>query len=252
MSIAQGILDSLTLLASFRPRTSASADNTIIPSPHVLHRLHRTLSSITSLQAPDLGYHGILPPTRATALRDDSTVRVKPGVAAPPPNHTNGHHMNGSSQTYPNYQYAGYSTGKPAAGGYTPYKASAYGPVPQTPQAPAYFGQAAPSYAAPGYYPGQPGSGSASRRGTPVGEVSAGNPLPASSYSNFFNSTAAMPQRVVANTVKVGHGQQQQHQSYVGMAHGQPPVPIPPYLRVGASSGYATPPSNGGYYHGTR
>ncbi|KAJ7293846.1 hypothetical protein C8J57DRAFT_1553290, partial [Mycena rebaudengoi] len=84
---AQGILDSLALLASLRPRSSAHPAAPLAPPPAVLHRLLHTLP-----QRAAPGWHGTLPartPTASTptALRDDTTVKVRAGVpaVAPPP-----------------------------------------------------------------------------------------------------------------------------------------------------------------------
>ncbi|KAJ3923167.1 hypothetical protein F5877DRAFT_32100 [Lentinula edodes] len=75
---AQAILDSLTALASLRPRSSKHEDAPLIPSPAILHALHRTLPL-----SPSPGWYGNLPPGRTTVIRDDNTMRVKPNV--PPP-----------------------------------------------------------------------------------------------------------------------------------------------------------------------
>ncbi|KAJ3910437.1 hypothetical protein F5879DRAFT_983867 [Lentinula edodes] len=77
-SLAQAILDSLTALASLRPRSSKHEDAPLIPSPAILHALHRTLPL-----SPSPGWYGNLPPGRTTVIRDDNTMRVKPNV--PPP-----------------------------------------------------------------------------------------------------------------------------------------------------------------------
>ncbi|KAJ7022012.1 hypothetical protein C8F04DRAFT_1312004 [Mycena alexandri] len=79
--VANGILDSLTLLASIRPRSSAHPAAPLVPPPAVLHALQQTLP-----RAPEPGWHGTLP-SRIPALRDNSTVKVRPGVpaVAPPP-----------------------------------------------------------------------------------------------------------------------------------------------------------------------
>ncbi|GLB36546.1 hypothetical protein LshimejAT787_0308340 [Lyophyllum shimeji] len=85
---AQGILDSLAVLASLRPRISTKAGEktpvSIVPPPAVLHRLHRTLAL-----EPTQGWYGTLPDTitaRPMALRDDTT--VKKSRVAPVPTTT--------------------------------------------------------------------------------------------------------------------------------------------------------------------
>ncbi|KAF8238393.1 hypothetical protein L208DRAFT_1387642 [Tricholoma matsutake] len=86
---AQGILDSLAVLASLRPRAvpldpalqdEATSPNSIMPPPSVLHKLHRTLAL-----EPSSGWYGTLPPTRTTALRDDTTIKVRSGMTLPTP-----------------------------------------------------------------------------------------------------------------------------------------------------------------------
>ncbi|KAJ7102439.1 hypothetical protein B0H15DRAFT_898690 [Mycena belliarum] len=77
--VAHGILDSLTLLASLRPRSSAHPAAPLVPPPPVLHTLMQTLP-----RAAVPGWHGTLA-ARAPALRDDATVKVRPGVAATAP-----------------------------------------------------------------------------------------------------------------------------------------------------------------------
>ncbi|KAG5646076.1 hypothetical protein DXG03_004499 [Asterophora parasitica] len=86
---AQGIMDSLAVLASLRPRTSSSQSlspfpsstpTSILPPPHILHKLHRTLAL-----EPTRGWYGTLPSSgTSTALRDDTTVR-KSSRSAPVP-----------------------------------------------------------------------------------------------------------------------------------------------------------------------
>ena len=77
--IAQGIMDSLTLLASLRPRSSVDVSGMapIVPPPSILRKLHRTLPL-----APSPGWYGTLPQARTTALRDDSTLKVRSGASA--------------------------------------------------------------------------------------------------------------------------------------------------------------------------
>lgn len=77
--LAQGILDSLSLLTSLRPRSSNSDLAPLAPSPSALHKLHRTLPI-----APTQGWHGTLPAERPTALRDDSTLYIKSTATAIP------------------------------------------------------------------------------------------------------------------------------------------------------------------------
>ncbi|KAJ7226019.1 hypothetical protein GGX14DRAFT_512553 [Mycena pura] len=81
--VAQGILDSLALLASLRPRSSAHSTAPLRPPPAVLHTLMQTLP-----RSAVPGWHGTLPASTGaatTALRDDATVKVRPGVPATAP-----------------------------------------------------------------------------------------------------------------------------------------------------------------------
>ncbi|KAG6884861.1 hypothetical protein C0993_007726 [Termitomyces sp. T159_Od127] len=75
---AQGILDTLTVLASLRPRSTGA--KTIVPPPPILHRLHRTLAV-----APSPGWHGTLPAARPAALADDTTFKKSSRAVPPPP-----------------------------------------------------------------------------------------------------------------------------------------------------------------------
>ncbi|KIK70382.1 hypothetical protein GYMLUDRAFT_32385 [Collybiopsis luxurians FD-317 M1] len=74
---AQAILDSLTTLASLRPRSSKHANAPLIPPAAVLRALHRTLPV-----SPSPGWYGNLPPGRPNILRDDNTLKAKPGLPA--------------------------------------------------------------------------------------------------------------------------------------------------------------------------
>ncbi|KAJ2959857.1 hypothetical protein NUW54_g14459 [Trametes sanguinea] len=72
--VAQGIIESLALLASLRPRRSnGDADESpLVPTPSVLHKLQRTLPIGTTE-----GWYGTLPEGRTTAFRDDTTVHIR-------------------------------------------------------------------------------------------------------------------------------------------------------------------------------
>ncbi|KAJ3894898.1 hypothetical protein GG344DRAFT_40020 [Lentinula edodes] len=111
---AQAILDSLTALASLRPRSSKHEDAPLIPSPAILHALHRTLPL-----SPSPGWYGNLPPGRTTVIRDDNTMRVKPNVpppSTPVPTPTPAVSTTPavSNSGYAGYSYSAYS-GTPAA-----------------------------------------------------------------------------------------------------------------------------------------
>ncbi|KAJ7171828.1 hypothetical protein C8R43DRAFT_26674 [Mycena crocata] len=124
--VANGILESLTLLASLRPRSSAHPAAPLIPPPTVLHTLQRTLP-----RAAAPGWYGTLPSAPgkpSTALRDDSTVKVRPGVpaiaptpvVAPAPTHasTYGYYAQPQGGAYPTAQGGQYRyNSRPAAVG---------------------------------------------------------------------------------------------------------------------------------------
>lgn len=83
---AHHILDSLTVFASLRPRPSTAGKyvsedtSPIRPSIHVLHRLHQALAI-----EPKPGWYGTLPATQTTALRDNTTVKTRPGIVSATP-----------------------------------------------------------------------------------------------------------------------------------------------------------------------
>jgi len=161
---ANGILESLQTLASLRPRASSNSDFlSIIPPSSFLRNLHKTLA----LQ-PCPGWHGTLPENRLTALRDDSTVKVRASSAgtaqtAPAPSTSSSPApssatplvapASSATASYPGYPYiynpqqaqayrAATATATPS---YTPYKTGAtsyYQNYIQNAQ-PQYYGQQA-------------------------------------------------------------------------------------------------------------
>ncbi|KAF9569825.1 hypothetical protein CPC08DRAFT_652922 [Agrocybe pediades] len=236
---AQAILDSLSLLASLRPRSSSKDVPAIVPPPSVLHKLHRTL-----FIEPSPGWYGTLPSSRANALRDDSTVRVRAGAATPAPMPTTASPAPAPAAntftTYP-YTYAPQQGYRPQqAPTYTPYKPGQTTNFYQAYQQQTYY---APTTYATGATNQQPygtvgqqqyaggyngswygqystvQSGSGSGRGTPQ-PTTATAPAPnlAPTYGSFFSATgaAASPSAAgsrtpaIANTVvpnASGHGQ---------------------------------------------
>ncbi|KAF8640843.1 hypothetical protein AX17_000491 [Amanita inopinata Kibby_2008] len=233
---AHAILDSLTILASLRPQSSKEGAGSIIPPPAVFRQLQRTLA-----RRPSSGWYGTLPPTRATALRDDLTVKVHAGgttsasTTSTPVSTTTTMATVPTTTPYAGYSYAyGQQPYRPSttAGPYTPYKPSQYYQTsyltattqPLGPQS--YYAQQAYSGGTSGQQPyaaysawysqySAPGSninpttasGTSSGRGTPqpTGPTSAILPT---SYGNFFGTTGTPPPGVVrspavANTVLV-------------------------------------------------
>lgn len=71
-------MESLETLTSLRPRAASGEIVSIVPPTSVLRKLHKTLAL-----EPRPGWHGTLTPTKATALRDDSTVKVRATSTAP-------------------------------------------------------------------------------------------------------------------------------------------------------------------------
>ncbi|KAG7090779.1 hypothetical protein E1B28_009864 [Marasmius oreades] len=202
---AHGILDSLTILASLRPRSSMGEHPPFVLTPSALHALHRTLPL-----APTSGWHGNLPPGRSTALRDDSTVKIRPGVPVPAatvaaPIPTPAANAAATTQSYPSFPYtqAQSQYGKVNAGGtgattyVLPYKhgASAY----YSAQQQGSYYATTQTYAATGHQP-YTYSGGWYNNYTPPANVtttntagsSSGTATPtasAPSYTSFFGSS---------------------------------------------------------------
>ncbi|KAL6300249.1 hypothetical protein BKA93DRAFT_740856 [Sparassis latifolia] len=223
--VAHGILDSLTLLASLRPRSSLDDSPPFVPPASVLHKLHRTLPTDETQ-----GWYGTLPEGRTTALRDDTTIQVKSGAAmapipAAPPIPATPTTVKAAAPAYNPYTYSNYSTSAQYRGGYgtyTPGQASTYYPSytaptqTQTSTGTHYPGQQYNTnqqypYSSWHNYPpsAQPQAAgsvadSTSGRATPQPGTAVTSPTTvATNYASFFASTAQQPQpqRAVANTV---------------------------------------------------
>ncbi|ESK88963.1 hypothetical protein Moror_13185 [Moniliophthora roreri MCA 2997] len=220
---AQGIMDSLTLLASLRPRSSTGEQPPFVLTPSALHTLHRTLPL-----APTSGWHGNLPPGRSTALRDDSTAKIRPGaptptipVAAPVPTPAAASSSAIPSTSYNNYSYY---QGQYRPTGTTTTNTTSY-VVPKTGTTTTGYYQ---SYSQPtqqtGYYSyTQPYTSSATGHQPYSSQYSGwmnhynpsggATPTPvATSYSSFFGnsqSTTPRPSPAVANTVATAAGSKQ-------------------------------------------
>jgi hypothetical protein len=72
-------MDSLTLLASLRPRSSDDSC-TLIPPSSVLHSLHRTIPP-----HPKPGWRGSIPTGRTEGFRDNGTIKIRAGTAPSAP-----------------------------------------------------------------------------------------------------------------------------------------------------------------------
>lgn len=273
-------MDSLTILASLRPRTSS--DNSeippLIPSPTVLHKLHRALPL-----GPSRGWHGTLPPARPTALRDDSTVRLKLGAKVPAPTAIAAPAVTPTPAApapaptaapvpaYPGYNYSNY-TAQQYRGGYAPYKPGqtpTYYPATYAPHAQGAQGQTGTTnyYTNQGYsttgqqqysygswYNYQPQAGAAttatsSGQETPQPAVAGAAPaaMP-TTYGSFFNNATPQQagQRAVANTVVANKPYQQANWAAgatpgVGTPPGYAPPTLPPHLRTAAVGASGTP-----------
>lgn len=214
-------MESLTLLASLRPRLPNKETSAIIPPAAVLRSLHRTLPS-----QPTSGWYGSLSSSHGLALRDDTTILVKAPSAQPTPQpapaisaqSSAASTQNASSLYTPaNYSYANY-TPQQQRTGYTPQTPGGYFPntynlnmgtplaqksqIPYTPQ----FNPSQYSYAS--WYPNQVTSTGASNTNTPGPTSRKGTPQPAaappainSTYTPYSALAAATPVRAVGNTI---------------------------------------------------
>ncbi|KAI0374545.1 hypothetical protein BV20DRAFT_1041470 [Pilatotrama ljubarskyi] len=284
--VAQGIIDSLALLASLRPRPSNGdpAESPLVPSPTILRKLQRTLP----IGATE-GWYGTLPEGRTTAFRDDTTVHVRssattaakstaaaavaPAALATPaakaPVAAAAATTPYSPYTYPsNYQSSQYRGGY---GTYTPTQGSSYypnyaatatsnaqtQPVSQTAAASHYpnaqYGAAAGQsvYSYSPWYGYQNQAGTASGRATP-------QPGQSTNYSSYYASGTG--QRAVANTVmpsaKPSYATPAWASGAAGAGSYVAPT-LPPHMRsavagAAATSGTPPPPPAGGYggYYG--
>ncbi|KAI6133376.1 hypothetical protein EDD16DRAFT_1735512 [Pisolithus croceorrhizus] len=274
---AQGILDSLTVLTSLRPRSSSDDTPPLVPSASALRKLHRTLPT-----APTSGWSGTLPSTRSTALRDDSTLYIKssatsvpsnpPAAATPTPTATTPATTAASTQSYPAYPY-NYAT--PYRPGYQ-YKApQAYYPNAYTPQTSGQTqtsSQYYPSqhYGTPGqqqyayswyqYAAPQTPTTTAAAAGATVAttqQAGASQPTPTlpTTYASFFSANAQTPgQRAVANTVLAAGTAGGATKAYAQTAWPAgaapagyaPPTALPPHMRSMMSTAQ-TPAATGTY-----
>ncbi|KAH9964560.1 hypothetical protein BC827DRAFT_1127317 [Russula dissimulans] len=266
--LAQGITDSLALLASLRPRSSKGSSS-LIPSPELLRKLHRSLPS-----EPSEGWFGTLPPGNLTALRDDTTLQIKAGAnipvgtlsgpgstTLPSPAISSGTPTTAASKptaqaTYANYNYPNYG-GNQYRGAYAytpsanPYYPNAYAQTPgQTTQSAqasqqSYVGQQQQYNSYGSWYnyqqhQAQQGQGQQPPTPTPL----------AASYASFFNSQQQQQQqqnapRAVANTVTATPGK-----AAAGSWTATPT--LPPHLRPAVTTqppGTPTPTGPGNYYY---
>ncbi|KDQ54889.1 hypothetical protein JAAARDRAFT_38005 [Jaapia argillacea MUCL 33604] len=259
--IATGIMDSLTLLASLRPRISddPSSRAPLIPPDTVLRKLHRTLPV-----GPSQGWYGTLPSSRSTALRDDSTLRIKSGATITPaapvalpattpvvvvPPVASKVNPAAASTPYTPYPYPNYNASQYRASGYTytpgqagSYYPNTYGQAQGQAAGSSYYANpqygtaAQPSqYSYSPWYSSYPPQSTPSGRGTPVPTPGSSVPPP-TNYASYYNTatgTAAQqpqPQRAVANTVLSKQYQQTGAWTPGASGYGTAP-PLPAHLR---------------------
>ncbi|EIN13421.1 hypothetical protein PUNSTDRAFT_139970 [Punctularia strigosozonata HHB-11173 SS5] len=243
-NLAQGIMDSLAILASLRPRSSTPDAPPLTPAPAILRKLHRTLPVQPAARS---GWHGTLPATHPRALRDNTTLRVKPGVTIPAPTPAPAPAVASTPARTTASPATPYPVAYAARPAYQSYNATAAGypyvPAPGQAPAPAYpaYGQA---WQIP--YPAQPTSGT----GTP--QPGATPATPVGSYAGFFANAAGtptlapQPQRAVANTVLSAAGKG----AAVGSAWGGVAPTLPPHLRSSFGTPVAAAPGTPGYFGG--
>lgn len=223
-------MESFAILASLRPRTSNN--ESIVPPPSLLRRLHQTLPLDSSP-----GWYGTLPSTRTTALRDDTTVHLKSGAFAAAIDPSLAKRGTPAKpvvgQPYPGYPPSNYQTTVPYAAtpGYPNYPPAAQGSYYQSygnNTTSAYPNQ---QYPTSGWY-GSYGQTQTPGRATPI--VATTIPPAGGHYSQ--------QQRAVANTVN-----SKGHQGYAPVAGGAAPY-LPAHMRAGGS---ASQPGTPGAYHQT-
>ncbi|KAI0651514.1 hypothetical protein C8Q79DRAFT_933785 [Trametes meyenii] len=280
--VAQGIIDSLTLLASLRPRrsNSDSDESPLVPPPSILHKLQRTLPIDAAA-----GWYGTLPEGHTAAFRDDTTVHVRASAtksaaataatmpATPTPKATAPAATTPAPTAYSPYPYAGAYQGSQYRGGYGTYTptqgSSSYYPnyaatAPAQAGASAHYpnaqyatsGQAGYTYSQWYGYQNQAGAAAASGRATP-------QPA-ATGYSGYYPAGGQQPQqqqqRAVANTVAAKPYQPPTGTTttWNGAAAagtgGYVAPTLPPHMRaaVGPATPGTPPPAAGGYagYYG--
>ncbi|KAF9015427.1 hypothetical protein BDQ17DRAFT_41261 [Cyathus striatus] len=229
---AQNILESLTVLSSLRPRTASAEPSTIFPPPSVLRKLHRSLAL-----EPSSGWHGTLPPARAVALRDDSTVKVRStptpagaSVASPPPDTSSTTTPAPVTQPYAVYPYT-YTPGQPQAG--TPYRAPSVTATPYTTYKPGQTGSFYQGYVTPAgqqhssYYGQQSYTGAAAAAASGAQSYMATNQQPYAAYSNWYTQYPAQVAAASAAAAS-GRGTPQPVSAYASFFSGTGGTATPP------------------------
>ena len=240
-------MNSLTLLASLRPRSSTASDPelathcSIIPPPPVVRALHATLP-IGATQ----GWQGTLDESRKTALRDDTTVHVKAGApqvipqpttASQPYGAQGGYTQNSQYRPQTNYPFHNAQTQqRPPVQSQTPNQSSYY---------PNAYLQGQPSGTVPQYqYTYPPASWYNYQAQTQSTQKPA---TVAPLYGNYMSSMGTP--RAVGNTAKPQ--QAQQNGWAQGYGQSQAAAALPPHLRRAGTStpGTQTPTQPYSPYH---
>ncbi|KAH9891069.1 hypothetical protein C8Q73DRAFT_734870 [Cubamyces lactineus] len=273
--VAQGILDSLAVLASLRPRpsNSDSEQSPIVPPPSVLHKLQRTLP----ISATE-GWYGTLPEGCTTAFRDDTTVHVRstatasrtatvtaqatpvvpttPAAKTSAPSTVPPYTPYAYSSSYQSSQYrGGYGTYNPTqSGGYYPNYAQPAqvgtgSHYPNAQYAAAGHGQSGYATYSPWYgYQNQAGATTPGRATPQPGTAGTAG------YSGYYaaqgqQAAQATPQRAVANTVmsttkpyQPGVGWGAGTAAAGGATGGYVAPTLPPHMRSAAATPSGTPP----------
>ena len=196
-------MDSLTLLASLRPRVDAGSVSVIVPPVSSLRSLQRQLPMDASP-----GWHGTLSDDKPFALRDDTTLNVQnvPAVAARTPATTPAAGVvPPATPSYTSANYANFSQNYRttySAQPNTPYAQNTSTPAPQRTQTQGTYQFNPSAYA---QWLAQTQSGSASQAGTPA-RLSTPQMQPSGSTAYFpFNNQAGFgnntPTKAVANTI---------------------------------------------------
>ncbi|KZT67608.1 hypothetical protein DAEQUDRAFT_693764 [Daedalea quercina L-15889] len=260
---AQAILDSLTVLTSLRPRSSDDPIPPLVPPIQVLRTLQRSLP----LEGTE-GWYGTLPPGRLTALRDDTTVHVKPGTeaaAAPATTTTSAVPVTpakpvAAPSAYTPYGYNYQASQYRGTYQYTPGQGGSYYPSATGTTTNSYYPNSQYSaqgqYSYPSYYPYQQTT-QAQVQSTTSGGATSGRatPQPAASpttmptnYASFFASSAQtqQPQRAVANTVTGTGAKPYQAGTWTGTQGTSGYIaPLPAHLRSAAAASASQPTTPG-------
>jgi len=242
---AQAIKDSLSVLISLRPKSST--DESLIPPATILRKLHLTLPLDASP-----GWYGNIPVSKATALRDDTTIHIKSSALSAALDSSVANRAGPSKPSVPTASYTAYPTTNYQTT--MPYPATTtYGTF--TPSQGTYYqnyGNATASYSNQQYssswFGNYPQSQSNSGRATPQPIVA--TTVPVTNQTTSYQTP--QPQRAVANTVLTSSATTKSHAGWssgTGATTGYP-LTLPAHMRNSAV-GSASQPGTPGVYHQT-